>query len=56
MHFSNTRYLLGLPHWEVLLALGTLWHWCGSQLLTGGEISFAKPVLRVRFTKHLPTL
>lgn len=33
----------------------TLWHRCASLLLTGGEISFAKPVLRVRLSKHPPT-
>lgn len=47
MHFSDTRCLLGLPHWEVFRV--------ASQLLSGGEISFSKPVLQVRFTKHFPT-
>lgn len=35
--------------------LHTMWHRCASQLLTGGEISFAKPVLQVRLSKHPPT-
>lgn len=47
MHFSDTRCLLGLPHWEVFRV--------ASQLLSEGEISFSKPVLQVRFTKHFPT-
>lgn len=41
--------------WEVFPTLSTPGTGVASQLLTGGEISFAKPVLQVRFTKHLPT-
>lgn len=65
MHFSDTVYLLGLPHREIhsvpnpphaaalVWAVGT---GVGSQIILRDEGTLTKPALQVRFPKHLPTL